>query len=132
MDRAVPKALFEDRHTDARMRRTVPEFAVLGAVLVATTAPFLVPTTGRRLFVLGLAATAVALAFATSARGLIDRMQRSVLWVLLCSYCVLIALTVAASETPRPLTGCSPPCRSCSPPRSSPAGCATRWPSSRR
>ena len=98
MDRAVPTALFEDRYTDARMRRTVPEFAVLGAVLVATTAPFLVPTTGRRLFVLGLVATAIALAFATSARGLIDRMQRSVLWVLLCSYCVLIALTVAASD----------------------------------
>ena len=98
MQRPGPPALFDDRHTDTRMRRTVPEFAVLGAVLVAMTTPFLVPTPGRRLAVLGLAAVAVLLAAGTRARGLIDRMQRVLLWSLLCSYCVLIALVVAASD----------------------------------
>jgi signal transduction histidine kinase len=98
MDRHGPPALFDDRHTDTRMRRTVPEFAVLGAVLVAMTTPYLVPTPDRRLAVLGLSAAAVALAFATWVRGHIDRMQRGVLWALLSSYCVLIALVVAATD----------------------------------
>jgi signal transduction histidine kinase len=94
------EALFDDPNVDARMRRTIPEFAVLGAAIVAMSSPFLVPTTGRRLFTLGLAAIAVAIAAAIQWRGFVYRMTRPLLYALLVAYLILIALVVAASDDP--------------------------------
>jgi signal transduction histidine kinase len=94
-------SLFEDTHTDARMRRTIPQFAHLGAVAVAASAPIAADTTPRRLVLVGLAAVAAVIAFAVSWRGLIDRLPRAAILGLLLSYCVIIAAAVVATDDPR-------------------------------
>lgn len=93
-------ALFDDPTVDARMRRTIPDFAILGAAIVATSSPFLVPTEGRRLFTLVMAIVAVVIALAIQARGFVYRITRPLLYALLVAYLVLIALVVAASNDP--------------------------------
>jgi signal transduction histidine kinase len=98
MEAARPRALFEDEHTDARMRRTIPQFAVLGAVAVAATAPFAVPTVAGRVVVLGLATAAASSAAGLRFRNIIGRITRVGLLGLLLGYCVLISVAVAASE----------------------------------
>ena len=97
---ARARALFEDEHTDARMRRTIPQFAVLGAVAVAASAPFAVPTVSGRLVVLGLAGTAAISAAGLRLRNIIGRITRVGLFALLVGYCVLISIAVAASDDP--------------------------------
>jgi signal transduction histidine kinase len=92
-------ALFEDRQTDARMRRTIPQFALLGGVAVAATTPFAVPTPAGRLFVLGLAAAAALSAVVLRFRNVINRINHWALFGLLSTYCVLIALAVAATDS---------------------------------
>ncbi|HUP85955.1 MAG TPA: ATP-binding protein [Acidimicrobiales bacterium] len=88
------ESLFDDPHTDARMRRTIPQFARLGALAVAVTAPFAAETLAVCLELLGIAAIAVLVAVAVSWRDLIDRLSRAALLALLSAYCVLIALAV--------------------------------------
>jgi len=94
------EALFEDRHTDALMRWTIPQFARLGAASVAVTAPFATPELGRRLFLLGLAASAVVIAQIVAYRDLVSRLSRDVIFCLLLAFCTLIALAVAATRNP--------------------------------
>jgi signal transduction histidine kinase/uncharacterized membrane protein len=95
-----PKALFDDPNVDARMRRTIPEFAILGAAIVAMSSPFLAPTPGRRLVTLAMASLAVVIAIAIQARGFVYRITRPMLYALLVAYLVLIALVVAATDDP--------------------------------
>lgn len=92
------EALFEDRHTDARMRRTIPQFARLGALSVAVTAPFATDTTNGRLALLGLAAVAVVIAQLVSIRNLVDRLSHDAVFALLLAYCLLIALAVTVTN----------------------------------
>jgi signal transduction histidine kinase len=95
--RVTTGALFEDRHTDARMRRTIPQFARLGALSVAVTSPFATDSTRGRLALLGLAVVAVVIAQLVSWRNLVDRLSHDAVFVLLLAYCVLIALAVTVT-----------------------------------
>ncbi len=90
-------SLFEDPHTDARMRRTIPQFACLGAVAVVVTIPLATPTTSGRLQLLGLAGLAVIVAGVVSWRDLIYRMSRDVILGLLLAYVIIIAFAVVAT-----------------------------------
>ncbi len=90
--------LFEDPYTDARIRRTIPQFACLGAAAVVLTAPFAAETNDRRLLLVGLAGVAVAVAGVVSWRGLVERLARDVVFGLLFAYCIIIAFAVAATN----------------------------------
>lgn len=90
--------LFEDPYTDARMRRTIPRFACLGAGAVVITAPFATESNERRLLLVGLAAIAVLVAGVVSWRGVIERLARDVIFGLLFAYCIIIAFAVAATN----------------------------------
>lgn len=90
--------LFEDPYTDARMRRTIPRFACLGAGAVVITAPFAAETNDRRILLVALAAIAVLVAGVVSWRGLIERLARDVIFGLLFAYCIIIAFAVAATN----------------------------------
>ena len=100
MDRAggETRALFDDLQTDARMRRTIPLFALLGAVTVAATAPLTITTRESRLLVLALAGVAAASAGILRVRNLIGRINHLGLGALLSLYCVMIALVVALAD----------------------------------
>jgi signal transduction histidine kinase len=92
--------MFEDPVTDARMRRTIPEFAVLGAVAVAATAPFAASGVTERLAIVGAAAVAALSAVVLRTGNLIGRLTRPMLFVLLVAYCVLISIAVAVTDDP--------------------------------
>ena len=93
-------ALFEDIHTDIRMRRTIPRFGLLGALGAAVTAPFTAPDGRAVAGLLGLAAVALAVSFAVTWRDAIDWVPQGAVWAILVSYCVLIALAIAATGDP--------------------------------
>ena len=95
---SAARALFEDEHTDARMRRTIPQFALLGAIVVAASAPFAVPSKEGRLLVVAIAGGAAVSAAGLRFKNIIGRITRLWLFVLLVGYCLLISVAVAASE----------------------------------
>jgi signal transduction histidine kinase len=85
-------ALFEDRHADARMRRTIPHYARLGAGYVAVTAPFMADDTAGRLGLVALVVVALLTAQVLLWRQLIDRLPRWAVFCTLVMYCGLIAI----------------------------------------
>jgi len=93
-------ALFDDEHTDAKMRRTIPQFALLGSVAVAASVPFVIPTVERRMVVLAITAAAALSAPALRFRDIISRITHAGLFALLCGYCALITVAVGASDEP--------------------------------
>ena len=90
-------ALFEDRHADVRMRRTIPRYARLGSAYVAVTAPFAAEDTPSRLGLAVLVLFAVLTAQVLLWRRLIDTLPRWAIYGTLVMYCALIAVGAALS-----------------------------------
>jgi signal transduction histidine kinase len=83
-------ALFDDRHTDARMRSLIPRFARLGSYLTLATAPLLAHG-GRLLWLLGNAVFAFLVTVVLERWGLLDRASDLQIQALLLMYGLLIA-----------------------------------------
>jgi signal transduction histidine kinase len=96
-------ALFEDRFTDARMRRTIPRYARLGGTVVAITAPLATGDPDRQMLLLGVGAVALITAGVLRIRDVIDRLPHEGVFGILLMYCVLIGVAAAvdgSAESP--------------------------------
>ncbi len=91
----IGAALFEDRFTDARMRRTIPRYARLGGTVVAILAPVATSEPDRQVLLLAVAAVALLTAGALRFRNLVDRLPHGAVLGVLLMYCVLIGVTAA-------------------------------------
>lgn len=83
-------AFFDDRHTDARMRRLIARFARLGSYLTLATAPFLAHGT-RLVFLVSNAVGALVFTLVIERWRLLDRASDVQIQLLLLIYGVLIA-----------------------------------------
>lgn len=91
------ESLFEDPHTDARMRRTIPQFAFLGGAVVAVTCPLVVRDGGDRLRLLAIVAVALVVAAGVRWRDVIDRVPRDVIFGLLLAYIIIISFAIVVT-----------------------------------
>lgn len=92
-------ALFEDRFTDARMRRTIPRYARLGGTVAAITAPLATNDPDRQMLLLGVGAIALITAAVLRFRNLIDWLPHQGVYGILLMYCVLIGVAAAVDGT---------------------------------
>ena len=96
--RPPSEALFEDPHTDARMRGLIPRFAALCMVAYAVVG-VAVSRTLREIVTLALLlAVTLVLTLAVSRRDVLSRVSRPVVFVLLVVYAALVAVPASPSE----------------------------------
>lgn len=98
--RATTTPVFEDPHTDARIRSLIPHFAKLACVLVAVTAPFVAPTGMRVLGLLANCALALLIAIAFERTGYLRIAPHGAIQALLLLYVTQIAVSGAFAGSP--------------------------------
>jgi signal transduction histidine kinase len=95
---APREALFEDPYTDARMRRLIPRFAVLGSGAYVVVAA-LVSRTASEFASLGvLLAITLTLTAVIARRDLLARVSRPTVFGLLVVYAALVAIPTSPSQ----------------------------------
>jgi signal transduction histidine kinase len=89
---AAGTPLFEDPHTDARMRAQIPRFAVLGAMAYAVVSGAAARTLAQVATLGVLLVLGLGLTWAISRGGLLARVSRPTVFVLIVAYAALIAV----------------------------------------
>ncbi|HEX8002120.1 MAG TPA: HAMP domain-containing sensor histidine kinase [Mycobacteriales bacterium] len=93
------ESLFDDPYTDARMRRLIPRFALLGAVAYVLVGTVQSKTAGEWALFAGLLVVTLALTVAISRRNLLANVSRRTVFVILVVYAALVAVPVSESAT---------------------------------
>jgi signal transduction histidine kinase len=94
---AESSALFEDPHTDARMRALIPRFAILCSAAYVLVAGAASRTAGELYSLGGLLFVTLALTWAVSRGDVLARLSRRTVFVVLVVYAVLIAYPTTSS-----------------------------------
>lgn len=98
--RGTATPLFEDAHTDARMRALIPRFAKLAVLLTLVTAPLVAPTGLRLLSMLSNCLLALIITIAFERTGYLSRASHGAIHALLLVFVVQIALGGALAGSP--------------------------------
>lgn len=91
------ESLFDDPYTDARMRRLIPRFALLGAAAYVLLGTLHSKSPGEWALFAGLLAATLAITVVISRRDLLAHVSRRTVFVVLIVYAALISVPV--SET---------------------------------
>lgn len=91
------ESLFDDPYTDARMRRLIPRFAMLGAVAYVLAGAVQNKTAAQWGLFLALLVATLGLTVVISRRDLLANVSRRTIFVVLVVYAGLIAVPVAPS-----------------------------------
>jgi len=93
------ESLFDDPYTDARMRRLIPRFALLGGVAYALASALTNKTPGEWAAFAALLAATLGLTFVIARRNLLGNVSRRTVFVILVTYAAVIAVPVSESAT---------------------------------